>query len=126
MFPYLALLHVGFAKPVRHQTAGALLPHLFTLTGFPAVCFLWHFPSLAGPRATRHTALWSSDFPRRLSMSVAIARLPANLMILSSPATSAIPEEAGSGIPGAHLWLDDSDSKPPRAGNAGPEARIYW
>ncbi len=27
--------------------AGALLPHLFTLTGCkqPAVCFLWHFPA---------------------------------------------------------------------------------
>ncbi len=31
-FPYLALLHVGFAKPIRYRTAGALLPHLFTLT----------------------------------------------------------------------------------------------
>src|SRR5438876_2574749 len=29
---YLALLHVGFAKPIRYRTAGALLPHLFTLT----------------------------------------------------------------------------------------------
>jgi hypothetical protein len=65
-FPYLALLHVGFAKPIRLRTAGALLPHLFTLTGAeaPAVCFLWHFPSLTGPRVTRHTALRSSDFPR--------------------------------------------------------------
>jgi len=33
-FPYLALLHVGFAKPIRLRIAGALLPHLFTLTGF--------------------------------------------------------------------------------------------
>src|SRR6266566_3627162 len=32
-FPYLALLRVGFAKPIRYRTAGALLPHLFTLTG---------------------------------------------------------------------------------------------
>jgi len=32
MFPYLALLHVGFAKPIRFRIAGALLPHLFTLT----------------------------------------------------------------------------------------------
>src|SRR5438477_3090914 len=32
-FPYLALLRVGFAKPARYRTAGALLPHLFTLTG---------------------------------------------------------------------------------------------
>jgi hypothetical protein len=63
-FPYLALLRVGFTKPIRYRTAGALLPHLFTLTGeYPAVCFLWHFPSLTGPRITRHTALWSSDFP---------------------------------------------------------------
>src|SRR5437016_2568579 len=31
-FPYLALLRVGFAKPIRYRTAGALLPHLFTLT----------------------------------------------------------------------------------------------
>jgi len=35
MFPYLALLRVGFAKPIRYRTAGALLPHLFTLTGKP-------------------------------------------------------------------------------------------
>ena len=32
MFPYLALLRVGFTKPARYRTAGALLPHLFTLT----------------------------------------------------------------------------------------------
>ena len=31
-FPYLALLRVGFTKPIRYRTAGALLPHLFTLT----------------------------------------------------------------------------------------------
>ena len=31
-FPYLALLRVGFTKPIRFRTAGALLPHLFTLT----------------------------------------------------------------------------------------------
>src|SRR5207248_1017823 len=70
MFPYLALLRVGFTKPIRYRTAGALLPHLFTLTGergrSPAVYFLWHFPSLTSPRVTRHTALWSSDFPRGL------------------------------------------------------------
>jgi hypothetical protein len=33
LFPYLALLHVGFTKPIRFRIAGALLPHLFTLTG---------------------------------------------------------------------------------------------
>src|SRR5262245_50778452 len=63
VFPYLALLHVGFTKPARYRAAGALLPHLFTLTSCLAVCFLWHFPSLTGPRITRHIALWSSDFP---------------------------------------------------------------
>src|SRR4030095_16876291 len=31
--------------------------------GPSAVSFLLHFPSLTGPRITRHTALWSSDFP---------------------------------------------------------------
>jgi len=30
--PDLALHQVGFTQPVRHRTAGALLPHLFTLT----------------------------------------------------------------------------------------------
>jgi len=54
---YLALLRVGFAKPARHRAAGALLPHLFTLTpqaapseeenkwaADEAVSFLWHCP----------------------------------------------------------------------------------
>ena len=31
--------------------------------GPSAVYFLLHFPSLTGPRVTRHTTLWSSDFP---------------------------------------------------------------
>ena len=30
--PYLTLLRMGFTKPARRRTAGALLPHLFTLT----------------------------------------------------------------------------------------------
>ena len=55
---YLVLLRMGFAKPVCRQTAGALLPHCFTLTDTStvdpqsanspepsAVCFLLHFPS---------------------------------------------------------------------------------
>jgi hypothetical protein len=33
---YLALHRMGFAKPLRYRNAGALLPHLFTLT-FPAL-----------------------------------------------------------------------------------------
>ena len=32
--------------------------------------FLLHFPSLTGPRTTRHTALWSSDFPLRASPGI--------------------------------------------------------
>ncbi len=35
MDPYLVLLQVGFAVPVRYRTRGALLPHHFTLTGSP-------------------------------------------------------------------------------------------
>ena len=76
--------------PARRVTAsgGALLPHLFTLTGLAvqatalraipaidcpkanngvAVCFLWHWPSTSlearVPDVIRHTALRSSDFP---------------------------------------------------------------
>ena len=51
----LTLLQVGFAGPVRHRTAGALLPHHFTLTApqySPVIggwgaggIFLLHFPS---------------------------------------------------------------------------------
>ena len=34
-----------------YQSRGALLPHLFTLTGEPAVYFLWHFPWAHTPQA---------------------------------------------------------------------------
>src|SRR5438132_4957831 len=87
MFPYLALLHVGFTKPTRYRIAGALLPHLFTLTGGrepPAVYFLWHFPSLTSPRATRHTALWSSDFPRGFPRDHPSACQSYDFMLLSN------------------------------------------
>lgn len=41
MDPYLVLLQVGFAVPVRYRTRGALLPHHFTLTGpSPPLCGL--------------------------------------------------------------------------------------
>jgi len=49
--PYSTLLRVGFTKPAGHPTAGALLPHRFTLATRPgspgrsAVCSLWHFPA---------------------------------------------------------------------------------
>jgi hypothetical protein len=78
----------GLPCPVLYRTGGALLPHLFTLTGGlavrahalrasfpaqsedkagPAVCSLWHWPSTSlearVPDVIRHTALRSSDFP---------------------------------------------------------------
>jgi len=54
--------------PSRSVT-GPLVRSYRTFSPLPliaAVCFLWHFPSLTGPRTTRHAALWSSDFPRRI------------------------------------------------------------
>ena len=45
--PRLALHRVGFTEPACHQAAGALLPHLFTVTGDAdgrGCVFLWHFP----------------------------------------------------------------------------------
>jgi hypothetical protein len=65
----------GLPCPSPYRLSGALLPHLFTLTGLaqskdqtrPAVCFLWHWPSTGlearVPDVIRHTALRSSDFP---------------------------------------------------------------
>lgn len=43
----------GWGLPCHacYQTCGALLPHLFTLTGKPAVCSLWHYPSDHSGRA---------------------------------------------------------------------------
>jgi len=44
--PYWALLRAGFCQPVCHHTAGALLPHHFTLACLTAGgMFLCHFPS---------------------------------------------------------------------------------
>ena len=65
----------GLPCPAHYCAGGALLPHLFTLTGCeqPAVCFLWHFPSNGlepvRPDVIRHTALWSSDFPLALRLA---------------------------------------------------------
>jgi len=65
--PYLVLLQVGFAVPVRYRTRGALLPHHFTLTGS---CERRRYLSVAlsvgsrRPGVTWHLALWSPDFPR--------------------------------------------------------------
>ncbi|GEM_PF-1362056 len=42
---YSVLLPMGFTKPICYHTAGALLPHHFTVAAEAAVSFLWHFPS---------------------------------------------------------------------------------
>jgi len=59
---------VGFDKPACCQTAGALLPHHFNLTGpVKDLGGVFSVPlSVGSPRlgVTKHPALWSSDFPR--------------------------------------------------------------
>ncbi len=63
--PYSALLQMGFTKPASYLTAGALLPHLSTLTANAAVSFSMAL-SLGSPPpdVIRHPALRSSDFPQ--------------------------------------------------------------
>ncbi len=66
--PYLALLRVGFAWPVRYRTAGGLLPRRCTLTGPQAIRrYVSVALSLGSPPLgiTQHPALRSPDFPRR-------------------------------------------------------------
>src|SRR5262245_22050653 len=127
LFPYLALLHVGFTKPARYRAAGALLPHLFTLTSCLAVCFLWHFPSLTGPRVRRHIALWSSDFPlpcgsdRPSASPIPKEYIP---MIACGPAKSANPAAGPSGTPILHLSLDERIEGAPREENTDMDFRI--
>jgi hypothetical protein len=79
-FPYLALLHVGFAKPIRYRIAGALLPHLFTLTVDSGGMFSVALSVPYGPsRYEAHCPVefgLSSALPFR---DAAITRLPANL-----------------------------------------------
>ncbi len=62
----LTLLRVGFAGPVRHRTAGALLPHHFTLTAHVARRYLSVALSVGSPRqaVSLHPALRSPDFPQ--------------------------------------------------------------
>ena len=104
-FPYLALLHVGFAKPIRYRTAGALLPHLFTLTGKfrdvrPRISRRYVFCGTLRPlRALALRGTLPCGVRTFLGEYAAIARLPANLMILCSLANSAIGEAGGSEIP---------------------------
>ena len=62
----------GLPCQPNYSGRGALLPHLFTLTSYPcgfrggifSVALSVPFPSLG---VTQHAALWSSDFPPRLS-----------------------------------------------------------
>src|SRR5438445_12993652 len=84
MFPYLALLHVGFTKPTRYRIAGALLPHLFTLTGNRSprrYIFCGTFRPL---RALALRGTLPCGVRTFLEVSLAITRLPANPMILCS------------------------------------------
>lgn len=69
--PYSALLQMGFTKPASHLTAGALLPHLSTLTAYAAVFFSMAL-SLGSlpPDVIRHPALRSSDFPQTLRPAI--------------------------------------------------------
>jgi hypothetical protein len=66
LLPYAVLLSGGVCPdPCYHGNAWSLTPrfHPWPSTKLRPVCFLWHFPSLAGPRVTWHLALESSDFP---------------------------------------------------------------
>ena len=69
MSPYLVLLPMGFAVPVRYRTRGALLPHHFTLTTHPKAVRRYLSVALSvdshRPGVTWHRALRSPDFPRR-------------------------------------------------------------
>jgi hypothetical protein len=75
LFPYLVLLRVGFSLPSRLLEMRCALtlspsgPHHFTLTPGRSIVPEGGIFSVALsvpsriPRVTRHTALWSSDFP---------------------------------------------------------------
>lgn len=69
--PYSVLLRMGFTKPAGLPTAGALLPHLSTLTTCVAVFFSMAL-SLGSlpPDVIRHPALRSSDFPHALRPAI--------------------------------------------------------
>ena len=69
--PYSVLLQMGFTKPAGLPTAGALLPHLSTLTTCVAVSFSMAL-SLGSPPpdVIRHPALRSSDFPHALRPAI--------------------------------------------------------
>jgi len=68
MFPYLALLRMGFTLPPSvTRRSGALLPHHFTLTSMQAnwrSIFCGTFLGFLPPDVIWHSALCSPDFPR--------------------------------------------------------------
>src|SRR5436305_9201477 len=109
MFPYLALLRVGFAKPIRCRIAGALLPHLFTLTAAKRrnsippqrYIFCGTFRPL---RALELRGTLPCGVRTFLEVALAITRLPANPMILCSLVNSANLMVAANEIP----WLSPS------------------
>jgi hypothetical protein len=91
------------------QTCGALLPHLFTLTGACALRRLFSVALSVGsrlPGITWHSALWSPDFPP-----------PA------CPATSC-GTKTGSDCPSEYLLKEEGcysvPKEPPREGKVAP------
>ena len=64
-FPIWSCSMWGLPKPASHLTAGALLPHLSTLTDCSAVFFSMTL-SRRSPLldVIQHAALWSPDFPQ--------------------------------------------------------------
>ena len=69
--PYSVLLRMGFTKPDGLPSAGALLPHLSTLTVYTAVSFSMALSlGLPPPDVIRHPALRSSDFPHALRPAI--------------------------------------------------------
>ena len=73
-FPYLALLRVGFAKPTRYRAAGALLPHLFTLTLYGRYIFCCTFRPLRALELRGTLPCGARTF---LCVAAAITRPPA-------------------------------------------------
>ena len=66
---YVVLHRIGFSVPAQiAPRGGGLLPRLFTLTAFAAVCFLLHYPytrpfGRVSRPFKRNPALWCPDFP---------------------------------------------------------------
>ncbi|SON80870.1 hypothetical protein XFF6166_490130 [Xanthomonas citri pv. fuscans] len=93
MDPYLVLLQVGFAVPVRYRTRGALLPHHFTLTG-PS-------PPLAASERT-----WRCDAsPARSSGGKGVTRDVGGIFLLHFPSACAAQALPGTLPYGARTFL---------------------